>query len=53
MLEDFRMEEFMIEEDYLPKEEPSLHTLTLITKARAVSTVIVDGEYFIHPRCLN
>jgi len=46
MPEDFRMEEFMTEEDYLPKEEPSLQMRVLITKGRAVPTVIVDGELF-------
>ena len=46
MPEDFRMEEFMTEEDYLPKEDPSLQMRVLITKGRAVPTVIVDGELF-------
>lgn len=46
MPEDFRMEEHMTEEDYLPKEEPSLQMRVLITKGRAVPTVIIDGELF-------
>lgn len=46
MPEDFRMEEYMTEEDYRPKEDPSLQMRTLITKARTVPTVIVDGEFF-------
>ncbi len=46
MPEDFRMEEYMTEEDYLPKEDPSLQMRTLITKGRAVPTVIIDGELF-------
>jgi len=45
MPEDFRMEEYMTEEDYLPKD-PSLQMRTLITKARAVPTVIINGEVF-------
>lgn len=45
MPEDFRLEEYMAEEDYLPKEA-SLQMRTLITKARAVPTVIIDGELF-------
>lgn len=46
MPEDFRLEEFMTAEDYLPKEEPSLQMRVLITKGRSVPTVIVDGELF-------
>ena len=46
MPEDFRMSEFMTEEDYRPKEEPSLQMRVLITKGRAVPTVILDGELF-------
>lgn len=46
MPEDFRMEEYMTEEDHLPKEDPSLQMRTLITKGRAVPTVIIDGEVF-------
>lgn len=45
MPDDFRMEEYMTEEDHIPKE-PSLQMRVLITKGRAVPTVIVDGEFF-------
>lgn len=45
MPEDFRLDEYMTEEDFLPKE-PSVQMRVLITKGRAVPTVIVDGELF-------
>ncbi len=46
MPDELRMNEFMTEEDYRPKEDPSLQMRQLITKGRAVPTVIVDGVFF-------
>ncbi|OJX47117.1 MAG: hypothetical protein BGO78_16695 [Chloroflexi bacterium 44-23] len=45
MPDELRMKEYMTEEDYVPKE-PSIQMRQLITKGRAVPTVIVDGVLF-------
>lgn len=45
MPDELRMEEYMTEKDYLPKE-PSVQMRVLITKGRSVPTVIVDGVLF-------
>lgn len=43
--EELQMREYVSEEDCQPKEA-SLQMRTLITKGRAVPTVVVDGELF-------
>ncbi len=43
--EEMQMREYVTEEDCQPKEA-SLQMRTLITKGRAVPTVVVDGEIF-------
>ncbi len=45
MPEGLRMKEYETEDDCAPKEA-SLQMRTLITKGRAVPTVVVDGEVF-------
>jgi len=43
--EELQMREYVSEEDCQPKEA-SLQMRTLITKGRAVPTVVIDGELF-------
>jgi ribosomal protein L31E len=45
MPDGLRMKEYETEEDCVPKEA-SLQMRTLITKGRAVPTVVIDGEVF-------